>query len=113
MQVGVKCLKEDVNATFFWRMPLLPHGCNKFEQCKATAPPMPPSTLDSVQVDRAMYFPRGDTLTLAISWMFPMYPNGVLRRYQLRIATLPIKNNQESGIILQSRTSIRVSEATC
>ena len=91
-------------------MQLLPHGCNGHEQCNVTAPPMPPSTLDSVQVDRAVYFPREDILSLAISWMFPMYPNGALRHYQLRIGTLPIKNNQEAGIALLLRTAIRVSE---
>ena len=71
---------------------------------------MPPSTLDSVQVDRAVYYPREDILSLAISWMFPMHPNGVLRHYQLRIDTFAIKNNQESGIALLLRTAIRVSE---
>ena len=106
----VRCFGEDLGTPFFWRLPLLPHGCDSHEQCYVTAHPMPPSTLDSIQVDWAVYYPREDILSLAISWMFPVYPNGVLRHYQLRIGTLPIKNNQESGTALLLRTAIRVSE---
>ena len=42
-----------------------------------------------------------------------MYPNGVLKHYQLRIGTLPIlpkESSQESGTTILSRTAIRVSK---
>lgn len=96
---------------FFWRMSLLPHGCNGNKQCNVSAPPVPPSTLDPVQVDQAMYFPREDIVSLAVTWTLPEYSNGVLQHYQLRVGSLPIRNNQESGITFLSRTSIEVSEA--
>ena len=103
------CLAGRLGTPFFWRRSLLPHGCNEYKQCKVMAPPKPPSTLDSVQVNEAVYLPNEDTLSLEVSWMFPVYPNGELRRYQLRVGTLPVKDNQESGITILSLIDIGVS----
>ena len=72
---------------------------------------MPPSILDPVQVDQAAYFPTEDIVSLAVSWMLPEYSNGVLRHYQIRVGSLPIRDNRESGITFLSRTAIGVSEA--
>ena len=108
----MKCLSGKFGTPFFWRMSLLPHRCNEDDQCEVLAPPQPPSPLDSVQVDQAMYFLNEDTLRLVISWRRPMYPNGILRHYQLRIGTVPIlsrEDSQESGITILTRTAIGVS----
>ena len=101
----------ELDTRFFWRAFLLPHECNGNQQCNVTAPPMPPSTLDPVQVDQAAYFPTEDIVSLAVSWMLPEYSNGVLRHYQLRVGSLPVRDNQESGITFLSRTAIGVSKA--
>ena len=91
----------------------MPHGCKQHDRCDISAPPMPPSMIDSVQVDQAAYSSSEDILSLTISWMSPMYPNGVLKHYQLHIGTVPIlpqADKQESETTILSRTEIRVSE---
>ena len=83
---------------FFWRRPLIPRSI----ECTGNAPPVKPTTMQTIVATNLTFTEADNLVELVVTWHPPMYPNGVLELFQLRVGMKEILPGDNE--ILNSRS---------
>ena len=65
----------------FWRAPLVPRRTT----CNLDAPPIAPSPLTNITAHNITLFEESEVVELTVRWEPPLFPNGVIQAYELRL----------------------------
>ena len=66
---------------FFWRGPLIPGSM----QCTWKTPPVKPTTMQTIIATNLTFTEADSLVEFMVTWYPPMYPNGDLELFQLRV----------------------------